>query len=89
MLWTLLTLTSSATLIAGAFSSAKHANAGEDIYVIAIISGVSMGACNALTMYKLAGIIQVEGSVRDRRRLNVDDALKGHKPGDLLRPARP
>jgi hypothetical protein len=53
MLWTLLTLTSSVTLIASAVLSAKHARAGFGGYALAITIGLLLGVCNALAVYKL------------------------------------
>jgi hypothetical protein len=49
MLWTLLTLISSATFIAGAVESAQNAAADVGGYVLAITIGLLLGVCNALT----------------------------------------
>ena len=57
MLWTLLTLTSSATLVASAVISAKHAQAGLGSYSLAIIIGLLLAVCNAWTMYKVGGTL--------------------------------
>ncbi len=53
MLWTLLTVTSSATFIASTVVSAKHAKAGVGSYALAIAIGLLLGACNAWSMYKV------------------------------------
>ena len=57
MLWTLLTVTSSASFLAGALASAKHAKAGFGGYTLAIIIGLLLGVCNACTLSKLADTV--------------------------------
>ena len=57
MLWTLLTVTSSATFLLGALSSARDGKVGFGGYAFAITVGLLLGACNAWTMYKVAGAV--------------------------------
>jgi hypothetical protein len=53
MLWTLLTLISSLTLIASSVVAAKQASAGFGGSALAVIIGLVLGACNAWALYRV------------------------------------
>jgi hypothetical protein len=53
MLWTLLTLTSSVSFLAGSVSAARLASAGFFGYLLAVVIGLLLAAANAWAMYKV------------------------------------
>jgi hypothetical protein len=52
MLWSLLTLISSLTLMASSLVAARQASAGFGGYALAVIIGLVLGVCNAWTLYR-------------------------------------
>jgi hypothetical protein len=57
MLLTLLTATSSATFFASAVLTARHQHAALGGYVLAIIIGSLLAACNAYVLYKAGDVV--------------------------------
>jgi hypothetical protein len=57
MLLTLLAATSSVTFLISAVLAARHANAPLGDYVVAIVIGLLLAACNAWMVYKAGGIL--------------------------------
>ena len=57
MLLTLLTFTSSATFLTSAVLAARHANVAVGNYIVAVIIGLLLAACNAWMVYKAGDIL--------------------------------